>query len=342
MFYITPFFNFISGLNKQNIISGLVPKGEVDNWLGYMDSYDQLLQAVSPFLLIKFLQDEEWGPYPYDTCTPLPAVCSGTVEERFVAGCPCTWSADLGSMDTFAEGTFVLAGAVLTLVSLIPYGMLTKRFPLRKALTVEDIPESEKEALQVYKETGDFTWLTASQFWEVSEENMREGKPPLRNRFGDFESDKKDLDRIMSMARTDSLFWGRQMQEMIKQWRVGGPQKEEMKKMLVMESEAPLWTDIEEDCNDIFDWLKHYMAYAGYSNPCEMPRYWKGIFMTAFPKMPYQYGAKNPKYLEDPVPMLQAGQKFMKGQLKMMDLHSDALGLIGGLRIDTFKVTGMM
>merc|ERR1712187_646419 len=132
------------------------------------------------------------------------------------------------------------------------------------------------------------------------------------------------------------------MQEMVKTWRADGPKKEKMRKMLEVDAEAPLWTESQEDSDDFLNWFKDYMAYAGYGNPCDMPRYWKGIIMTAFPKMPLEYGHKNPKYMEDPVPMLQAAIKFMKGQLKMLDHNSDALGIIGGFKIDTFKVTGMM
>merc|ERR1719238_1604882 len=110
-------------MNKQNVITGLVPKGETDNWLGYMDSFDQLLQAIAPFMLVKFLQDEEWGPYPYEECNPLPANCQGTRGPL----CPCVWSKDFGSNDSLKEGSFLLAAAVVTVFSMVPYGMLIAR-----------------------------------------------------------------------------------------------------------------------------------------------------------------------------------------------------------------------
>uniref|UniRef100_A0A7S4TBV9 Major facilitator superfamily (MFS) profile domain-containing protein n=1 Tax=Alexandrium monilatum TaxID=311494 RepID=A0A7S4TBV9_9DINO len=343
MFYLTPFFNTISGFNKQNIITGLVPKKDADHWLGYMDSFDQVLQALAPFLLVTFLQDEEWGPYPYDVCTPLPASCTGTLAERYVALCPCSWSKDFGSSDNFKEGTFLLASGIVTVLSMIPYGVLILKFPVRQAgAEVADIPESEREAMKTYRETGDYTWLTASQFYDVSMELMRQGAPAPKARFGNFEEDKPHLDRILAMARTDAQFWLSMIKDSKLKWKRGGPEKEELKKMLQMEAQAPLWSEIPEDSDDFLAWFKDYLAFAGYGNPCEMPRGWKGILMTAFPMMGLEYGPKHPKYAEDPIPMMQAGEKFIRGHLALLKMHSDTSGVLGGLRVCSVKTTGMV
>ena len=102
---------------------------------------------ISEYLAIARV--EEWGPYPYDVCTPLPVTCNGTLVQRYMSGCPCQWSQDLGSTNKFKEGTFLLAAGIVTVVSLIPYIMMTRRFPVRRQRAIPESPESEKEAMKV-------------------------------------------------------------------------------------------------------------------------------------------------------------------------------------------------
>lgn len=213
---------------------------------------------------------------------------------------------------------------------------------MRKAMTVTEEPETEKEAMKAYRENGDFTWLTASQYWDVSMERMQQGAEPLRAKFGSFEEDKPHLDRIMGMAKSDMEFWARAMEDLVKQWRTGGPDKDMLIQQMKQEVEQPLWIENEETCEDFFNWFKCWLAYAGYSNPGEMPRGWKAIIMTTFPMLGLPNGSRHPKYLEDPVPMLRAGEKFMTGQLALQRLHSDVDGMLGSLRTYRLKFTGMI
>jgi hypothetical protein len=140
--------------------------------------------------------------------------------ERCIAGCPCLFSKDFGSADTFKEGSFLLACGIVTIVSCIPYSMLIVRFPIRRALQVVEEPESEKAAMKAYRENEDITWLTARQFYDITMENLQQGGDPLKAKFGNFEDDKPDLDRIMAMASSDVEFWLKTMQDMVVQWQI--------------------------------------------------------------------------------------------------------------------------
>jgi len=64
--------------------------------------------------------------------------------------------------------------------------------------------------------------------------------------------------------------------------------------------------------------------------------------MTTFPKLGLENGPKHPKYVEDPVPMIRAGERFMKGHMALLRLHSDTDGVLGSLRTYRMKVTGMI
>lgn len=220
--------------------------------------------------------------------------------------------------------------------------MLIVRFPIRRALQVVEEPESEKAAMRAYRENGDITWLTARQFYDITMENLQQGGDPLKAKFGNFEDDKPDLDRIMAMASSDVEFWLKTMQDMVVQWQKGGDDKQNMIKMLEQGMAQPCWSEDKEACDDFFNWVRDYMVYAGYDNPQEFPRGWKAIIMTMFPRMGIENGSRNPKYLEDPVPMLKAGQRFMRGHLALLRLHSDVDGVLGSLRTYRMKFTGMI
>jgi hypothetical protein len=193
--------------------------------------------------------------------------------------------------------------------------MLKSRLPRDINHNKED--EDAKEALSRFHDIGDFTWLPAEQMHEINMKRVKEGEKPLKSKFGAFEDDKPNLERIHRMARTDFEWYSNHIEETIFKWEQGSePERNDMRELMKNGADAHLWTP--EDEQDMTKWLADYLQWAGYGNPARNPRVWKGLIMMHFPLI-MENGLKNEAFFEDPTTSWKLVNRWMRSSLRIDD-----------------------
>mmetsp|Transcript_19785 Transcript_19785/g.64320 ORF Transcript_19785/g.64320 Transcript_19785/m.64320 type:complete len:743 (+) Transcript_19785:18-2246(+) len=292
----------------------LAPEAEREQWIGYDKAFSTLCNGISPFLFVPLILDnEKWGPYPKGCDDADGGFC-------IYSSCGLYGDALCGQ---FQEGSFLIATAVTTGLSIIPMFLMLKRFPWRSSANqVKEVSAEEAEAWKVYKETGDFTWLSGDQLYHENMRLVKEGHPVLTSEFGNFEQDKPNLERIRIAAKSDFVFFSKQLQVIINQLEHGTQEeKQEMRNFINGARNTEGW-GVEEK-KAFAEWIVDWMEYAGYSSPGECPRIYKGIMMTAFPFM-IERGEANEAYMDNVVDIMVANDNVSRNLLHL-DQRNESL-----------------
>merc|ERR1711924_294335 len=238
------YFYGFATILANNVIIALAPTSERDRWVGYGAAFQFVNMAVCPFVLIPVMQ--------------------------------------LETSSVLWNGAYLHACGCSCLLSGLCYLLVKKNFPMPSKK--KPMSEETKQALKEYDETGSIRWLPHSEIRKINQELVNAGNPRLTQAFGSFEEDKKDLDRIVALAKEDFPHHSKYLQESIRKWTAGTERdRDELRKMMTGFEELLEWTKQEEVA--FANWLIAHLKDCGYLRPGLNPRFWKSCMIQAFPRI---------------------------------------------------------
>jgi len=80
---------------------------------------------------------------------------------------------------------------------------------------------------------------------------------------------------------------------------------------------AHFWTSQDEQ--DFSKWFADYLKWAGYGNPANNPRVWKGLIMMHFPFL-LENGVRNEAHYQNPTKLFKKVDRWMQTSLRADEL----------------------